>query len=169
MHRLLIALVALLLSTQVAAAPMPDLARWEGHYPSGSPVGQGPQLRDIFTAPGLEAALRRTLPRALANAVLREWVVEGPIEREGQILNFHRCKPHDCGNNNAEIFIDMETGTIQACVTTYNAPRPPAMAVDTWYDATGRIYPVRGISCFDASSTDGSFGPWRRYGIKPAG
>lgn len=96
---------------QEAAAPsLMPLAKWEGKLPAGSPDFWEDKALLAAAEKGLTAGV---LKKFLAREDLAHW---GYVERHDQYLLVPYCVQHACGYDNINVFINMEKGTVSACL-----------------------------------------------------
>lgn len=101
------------------------LAEWAGRYPTEA---DGKVLRLKLEQPRVKAALDVSLPRE-ERRLLASYSNERKIERKEHYLVLHFCKPHDCGDNYAEVVIDLEAERVWAGF--FNRARPRVST--RWY------------------------------------
>jgi len=93
------------------------LAHWIGKYPTGNKSAPA----NLSDAEPVKSTLRVILSPA-ERATLAAYPESTPIEQVGSAFVAHYCKPHDCGNESADIIIDIKTR--QMWVGFYKASGP---------------------------------------------
>ena len=134
------AAVTLCLMAPAAASDVSDaVQQWMGKWPaipfnrqaSGMPQSKstGPDGRTFFQYPGVRAGLEAAIGKARTAVLIGRWHTGGPLSMvERRWATFSVCMPHNCGNNQAEVFIDMPSGRFNVCWTQGAQSRwlPPA-------------------------------------------
>ncbi|GFK95857.1 hypothetical protein NNJEOMEG_03729 [Fundidesulfovibrio magnetotacticus] len=158
MRTFLPALILLLTLTQASATsaepgktagpPPASLAVWEGRYP----LGYRGEYGSFFEDKAVKALVANSVDARWLRKVLG-WTVNTPFTRSGDVLMATLCKPHDCGDHNAVIFFDMDRGSLQMCVSEFDARLQTV--THTWVGASPRR--IEGGACED------TIGCYRRF------
>lgn len=92
-----------------------NLEEWAGRYPTQSFGNR--KKPNFFAIPQIKKRLQHILSSVDFEAITIEYGVEGPIELIDNFLFISRCKPHDCGENNASIAVGLHDGSILVVLT----------------------------------------------------
>ena len=124
------AIVAGLACLAVPAQAAPNLADYEGKYPSDG-VGGTTFLQHPAVVAGVE--------QAVGDATARDWVlgsdtVQMPIMVKAGVLLSQACEPHNCGDHTWTILMDVATGATDVC---YYDTAEMSADQSRWYLAQG--------------------------------
>lgn len=92
-----------------------NLKEWTGRYPTRNFGNRNKP--NFFEMPQIKKRLQNILSSADFEAITIEYGVESPIELIDNFLFISRCKPHDCGENNASIAVGLNDGSILVVLT----------------------------------------------------
>ncbi|HEY6046703.1 MAG TPA: hypothetical protein VIU65_08875 [Pyrinomonadaceae bacterium] len=92
----------------IAQAPLSNLKRWDGKYPT---TKKGRVTTRFFAEPAIRTRLLKLLSREDYNLLTKEYAVETPVKKIGNYLVVKVCKPHMCFEQSA-FAIDLTTGNI---------------------------------------------------------
>jgi hypothetical protein len=97
---------------------------WMGKWPASSFNGQPVEPNDskdrrtFWQFPGTRAGLEQAVGKHRAAILIGEWHVGDLLRMANKRwATFMACKPHDCGDNSALVFVDTLKGTFNVCWT----------------------------------------------------
>jgi len=125
-------------ATDVTDAVHAWMGKWPNEPFNAQPV-QGPKPskdhRTFWQVPGTRAGLEAAIGKKRAALVIGVWTVGDDLKMAGpRWATYATCKPHDCGDNEADVFIDTVSGRFNVCWTEraqsqWLAPGQPAVAL----------------------------------------
>jgi hypothetical protein len=90
---------------------------WSKAFPEPQPNGSK-DGRTFWQFTGTRAGFEQAVGKRRAALLIGKWHTGGPLEMVGKRwANFSACKPHDCGDNIALVFVDTLKGTFNVCWT----------------------------------------------------
>ena len=104
----LVACLTLCFTSAIAQTNLARLKAWEGKYPTEK---KGRVTRRFFSDPAIRNSLTRLLSRNDFTLLTKEYSVETPIMRAGDILTVKVCRPHNCPEQ-AAFAINLTTGVV---------------------------------------------------------
>lgn len=99
----------------VDSEDLSNLEEWAGRYPTQNFGNR--KKPNFFAIPQIKKRLEHILSSADFEAITIEYEVESPVELIDNFLFISRCKPHDCGENNASIAVGLHDGSILVVLT----------------------------------------------------
>ena len=99
---------ALCVNSAIAQTNLERLKAWEGKYPTER---KGRITRRFFSDAALRSSLAKLLSPGDFALLTREYSVETPIMRAGDILTVKVCRPHNCPEQ-AAFAINLATGVV---------------------------------------------------------
>lgn len=137
MRPILVSLAVAAFAAPALAAP--DLAKYEGVYPSDAVDGVS------FLA---NPAVIDGVAKAVPDKKVRRWVldpdaVQTPISRTRGLLRSGACEPHNCYDHNWAILIDASSGATDVC---YHDAASMSEGQSRWFLASGKSV-TRAGSC----------------------
>ena len=140
-RRLALVVLAALLGPAAASDVTDAIHAWMGKWPA-EPLNRQPvatvaskDARTFWQFPGTRAGLEDAIGKRRAAVLIGRWSTGDDLKMAGpRWASFMACKPHDCGANSAQVFVDTVSGRFNVCWTeesrsAWLAPRRPALAL----------------------------------------
>jgi len=127
--------------------------QWMGKWPAlpfnGQPVGpnDSKDKRTFWQFPGTRAGLQQAAGKHRAAILIAVWRTGDNLKMAGaRWATFSACMPHNCGGNEAHVFIDTVSGRFNVCWTeNYSS--------SLWLSPGGGSLPL-GNGCYGQDSDD---------------
>jgi hypothetical protein len=144
------------------------LARWVGRMPSGEDprAPTDPGIGSIFGEPGVADAIGKALGPAVSDRVLYRWIEGTVVERSGTMLHVLRCRQRACDREGIDLFIDIASATIQACVWTEEIGAKTNESY--WFENDGLPRSLPGFACQYHRNATGTFSLLTQFGVPAA-
>ena len=126
--------------------------QWMGKWPAvpfnGQPAGpnDSKDKRTFWQFPGTRAGLEQAVGKKRAAVLIAVWRTGDNLKMAGaRWATFMACKPHNCGGNEAQVFIDTVNGRFNVCWTENSS--------SLWLSPGGGSLPL-GNGCYGQDSDD---------------
>jgi hypothetical protein len=118
------------------ALPFNQQPSADGRTSFSQPQANGSaEKRTFWQFPGTRTALEQAVGKPRATLLIGEWHTGGRLEMvDARWASFSACKPHDCADHHAFIFVDTMNGRFNACWTE----EPPKGQVQNYWLAPGQ-------------------------------
>jgi hypothetical protein len=126
--------------------------QWMGKWPAvpfnGQPAGpnDSKDKRTFWQFPGTRAGLQQAVGKRRAAVLIAVWRTGDNLKMAGaRWATFSACMPHNCGGNEAQVFIDTVSGRFNVCWTENSS--------SLWLSPGGGSLPL-GNGCYGQGSDD---------------